>query len=427
MRTAIALFTRDLRVHDNPALSAAAEEAEHVLPVFVLDERLTGSSGSNRLAFLGESLRDLAESLGGLAIRRGDTVVEVKRLAHAVDAHAVFLAEDASAFARARERRLAESLEVRTFPSTSVAGIDLLQTTSGGSYRVFTPFWKVWRIAPRRAVLEVPRVRLPRGVELGAPPDLGPGASPGRARGGEREGRRRMERFLADGLGGYGEHADDLASDATSRLGAYLHFGCLSPNELAQRAAGTESFVRQLCWRDFFLQLLAAYPSSSTRDLRPRRAPWVDDPDSLEAWRLGRTGYPIVDAGLRQLRREGWLPNRARLIAASFLTKTLGVHWRHGARHFSDLLVDGDLASNTGNWQWVAGTGADPRGNRVLNPLRQAERFDPGGDYVRRHIPELAHVPGRTVHRPWLLAAALDYPSRIVDHAAAAERFRAFG
>ncbi len=425
MRTAIALFTRDLRVHDNPALAAAVEAAEHVLPVFVLDERLTGSSGSNRLAFLGESLRDLAASLGGLAVRRGDTVAEVTRLARAVGAEAVFLAEDASSFAREREHRLAAQLPLRAFPSTSVAGVDGLRTKTGNSYRVFTPFWNAWRGAPRRAVLAAPRVRLPPGADLGGLPDLGPGESPGRVCGGEQEGRRRMEHFLADGLAGYGERADDLAADATSRLGPYLHFGCLSPNELAQRASGAESFVRQLCWRDFFLQLLAASPSSSTHDLRPRRAPWVDDPVALEAWKLGRTGYPIVDAGLRQLRREGWLPNRARLIAASFLTKTLGIHWRHGARHFSDLLVDGDLASNTGNWQWVAGTGADPRRNRILNPLRQAERFDPRGDYVRRQIPELARVPGRAVHRPWLLDATLEYPSRIVDHGAAAQRFRA--
>ena len=424
MKTAIVLFTRDLRVHDNPALTAAADAAEHVLPLFVLDDALLRSSGANRLAFLGESLHDLARSLGGLAVRRGDTVAEVVRAARSLDATTVFLAEDASAFAQRRERRLAEQLDLRVVPSASVVGLDQLCTSSGGSYRVFTPYWRAWCRAPRRTVLAQPHVRLPPAIDLDGPPDLGDGEASGRDPGGEREGRRRLERFLGEGLATYAEQADDLAADATSRLSPYLHFGCISPLELAQRAADSEAFTRQLCWRDFFLQLLAANPASAIGDLRPRRAPWRDDVAALEAWKAGRTGYPIVDAGMRQLKAEGWLPNRARLIVASFLTKTLGVHWRHGASHFAELLVDGDVASNTGNWQWVAGTGADTRGNRILNPLRQAERFDANGDYVRRHVPELAEIAGRAVHRPWLLGAAPGYPRRIVDHEAAALRFR---
>ena len=427
MQTAIVLFTRDLRMHDNPALSAAVSAAQHVLPLFVLDDTLLGdAAAANRLAFLGESLHDLRTSLGGLAIRRGETVSEVVRLARSVDAGAVFLTEDASPFAKRREQDLSdERLALNVFPSASAVVLDEVRTSTGGRYRVFTPFWRAWRAAPRRPVLDPPRVRPPAGVDLGELPDLGGGVSPGRARGGEQEGRRRMERFLAAGLAAYEARSDDLAADGTSGLSPYLHLGCISANELASRACGSEAFVRQLCWRDFFLQMLAASPSSLARDLRPRRAPWRQDPEALEAWRSGRTGYPIVDAGMRQLRSEGWLPNRARLIVASFLTKTLGIDWRHGARHFSHLLVDGDVASNTGNWQWVAGTGADTRGNRILNPLRQADRFDPQGDYVRRHVPELAGVAGRAVHRPWLLDADLDYPARIVDHDDAAARFRA--
>ena len=424
MKTAIVLFTRDLRVHDNPALTAATDEAERVLPLFVLDEALVGSSGSNRLAFLGEALRDLARSLGGLAVRRGDTVAEVVRVARTLDAATVFVAEDASAFAQRRERLLRERLDVRVASSSSIVGVGGLRTSSGGSYRVFTPYWRAWRRAPRRVALERPDVRLPSKIDLGKLPDLGAGGSPDRVRGGECEGRRRLERFLAVGLAGYGDRADDLAADATSRLSPYLHFGCISPVELAHRTAASDAFTRQLCWRDFFLQLLAATPSSETHDFRPRRAAWREDAEALEAWKLGRTGYPIVDAGMRQLREEGWLPNRSRLIVGSFLTKTLGVDWRHGASHFLELLVDGDAASNTGNWQWVAGTGADTRGNRILNPLRQADRFDTRGDYVRRHVPELADIAGRAVHRPWLLDSAVDYPKRIVDHVDASVRFR---
>ena len=417
MRTAVVLFTRDLRVHDNPALAAAAEEAERVLPLFVLDETILGCFGaSNRLAFLGEVLRDLSDSLGGLALRRGETVAETVRLAQQVEAGAVYFAEDASSFARRRERRLREQLDVRVFPSLSVVDPGEVLTSSGGHYRVFTPYWRAWREAGRRPVLQPPRARLPDGVDLGRLPDLGAGDSPARLRGGETEGRSRLSRFLDGPLQAYEERADDLAAGATSRLSPYLHFGCLSPLEVAERAAASEAFVRQLCWRDFFLQFLAAHPKAPREDYRERRAGWRDDPDALQAWKEGRTGYPIVDAGMRQLAAEGWMPNRARLIVGSFLTKTLRLDWREGAAHFFDLLVDGDLASNVGNWQWVAGTGVDPRPNRILNPIRQARRFDPDGEYVRRHVPELAEVDGGAVHEPWRLERRPgDYPERIVD------------
>jgi deoxyribodipyrimidine photo-lyase len=417
VRTAVVLFTRDLRVHDNPALAAAAEEAERVLPLFVLDETILGCFGaSNRLAFLGEALRDLSDSLGGLALRRGETVPATVRLAQQVEAGAVYFAEDASSFARRRERRLREQLDVRVFPSLSVVDPGEVLTSSGGHYRVFTPYWRAWRDAGRRAVLDPPRIRPPEGVDLGRLPDLGAGDSPARLRGGETEGRSRLSRFLDGPLQAYEERADDLAASATSRLSPYLHFGCLSPLEVAERAAASEAFVRQLCWRDFFLQFLAAHPTTPREDYRERRAGWRDDPEGLQAWKEGRTGYPVVDAGMRQLAAEGWMPNRARLIVGSFLTKTLRLDWREGAAHFFDLLVDGDLASNVGNWQWVAGTGVDPRPNRVINPIRQARHFDPDGEYVRRHVAELSRVDGGAVHEPWRLERPpRDYPERIVD------------
>jgi deoxyribodipyrimidine photo-lyase len=208
----------------------------------------------------------------------------------------------------------------------------------------------------------------------------------------------------------------------TTRLSPYLHFGCVSPLETERRVRDPE-LVRQLAWRDFFHQLLCARPETARADLRVRAEPWTGDAAALDAWKDGRTGYPIVDAAMRQLRREGWLPNRARLIAGSFLAKHLDVDWRAGADHFEALLVDGDVACNRGNWQWVAGTGADRRPGRILSPVRQARRHDPDGEYVRRYVPELAAVDGPSIHEPWKLDVG--YPAPIVDHDEAVRRFRA--
>jgi deoxyribodipyrimidine photo-lyase len=255
--------------------------------------------------------------------------------------------------------------------------------------------------------------------------------SPDRPEGGETAGRALLRSWGPAGLAQYADTHDDLAADDTSRVSAYLHFGCVSPLELATRFAdrdGGEEFVRQLCWRDFYHQVTASFGAIATEDYRPRGDRWRRRSTDLDAWKEGRTGYPIVDAGMRQLRREGWMHNRARLITASFLTKDLYIDWRLGAAHFMHWLVDGDVANNSGNWQWVAGTGNDTRPHRVFNPLRQAERFDPSGDYVRRYVPELASVAGPAVHRPWRLPAeqrtALDYPEPIVEHDEAVARFR---
>jgi deoxyribodipyrimidine photo-lyase len=406
---------------------------EHVVPLFVLDERLLGSP--NRTVFLLEALADLRTSLGGrLVIRRGDPVDEVARLRP----HAVYVSEDASDYARRREERLRRVADVRVFPGTSIVGPGVLRPAGGEHYRVFTPYWRAWRKTPLRALAPVPATPrpLPPGLERGPLPglsELGAGTvSPDLPRGGETAGRARLEGFLQSQLAAYGDERDALAADASSRLSPYLHFGCLSAVEVARLAdgrAGAEPFLRQLCWRDFYLQLLAANPRLPHDDYRPRGDTWLDDEDALDAWREGRTGYPIVDAAMRQLLREGWIHNRARLLAASFLVKDLRIDWRLGAEHFARLLVDGDLASNAGNWQWVAGTGTDTRPNRVFNPLRQARRFDPEGAYVRRYVPELAALGPAEIHEPWRLGRAqrarIDYPEPLVDHAAAASAFLA--
>jgi deoxyribodipyrimidine photo-lyase len=260
------------------------------------------------------------------------------------------------------------------------------------------------------------RVTLPAGIDPGELPSIPPAR-----RGGERAARQRLDAWLRSGLHEYETARNELARDGTSRLSPYLHLGCISPTEAATRArtqgAIAEPFVRQLCWRDFYLQLLTTNPHTATRDLHNRDRQCLEDEDALNAWAEGRTGYPIVDAAMRQLGAEGWIHNRARLLVASFLTKTLGIDWRRGANVFLDLLVDGDIANNAGNWQWAAGTGVDPRPNRTFNPIAQAKRLDPQGQYVRTHVPELGELKGSTIHEPWrapLAARAPDYPKPIV-------------
>jgi deoxyribodipyrimidine photo-lyase len=268
-----------------------------------------------------------------------------------------------------------------------------------------------------------PHIRLPPIEKIGRLPAKTPASpgSPGLARGGESAGRERFVSWRQRLLAGYGENHDDLAGDATSRLSAYLRFGCVSPLEVAIGALGRpagEEFCRQLAWRDFFYQVTAAFPDIARKSYRPGAA-WHEDRRALDAWREGQTGIPIVDAGMRQLAAEGFMHNRARMVTASFLTRNLGIDWRHGLAHFGALLADADVANNAGNWQWVAGTGHNTRPNRVMNPLRQAERFDRSGEYVRRYVPELAGLDPACIHTPWRLPPAqrvrLGYPGPLVE------------
>jgi deoxyribodipyrimidine photo-lyase len=436
VRTAIVLFTRDLRVHDNPALSMAAHQAGQIVPLFVFDETIlkSGFARPNRIAFLLDALRDLDASLtrhgARLVVRSGDVVAETLALAQDVRAEAVFVAEDASGYAQQRQRRLEDAfrshrIALRVTPGVTVAPLLSIATRSGTHYRVFTPFYRAWSSAPRRPIEPSPRrLSLPSAVSPGRLPALSRlvagSPSPELPPGGETAGRRRLSAWLRSGIAGYDAGHDDLAANATSRLSPYLHFGCLSPLEVALRAGelgGAAPFVRQLAWRDFFHQLLAARPETAHEDMHPCGRRWSGDREGLAAWKSGETGHPIVDAGMRQLLCAGYMHNRARLITASVLVHDLRVDWRAGARHFFDWLVDGDVANNVGNWQWVAGTGANPRPGRVLNPFRQARRFDPDGAYVRRYIPELAAIAGRAIHEPWKLqdANSLRYPKPIVD------------
>jgi len=445
IETAVLLFNRDLRVHDHPALAAAAR-AERIVPLFVFDERLMGSrfAAPNRVAFMLEALRDLDESLrkagGRLFVRRGDPVREAIAVARECGATALHVSADWSAYARAREERLAracaeERIEFTAHPGVTVVPPGAVTPTGGDHFKVFTPFHRAWSELPWREGRRVPgRLAVPSKLKAGRLPALDSlvagRPSPQRLPGGESEGRRLMRTWLREGLASYEDGHDDLAGDRTSRLSAHLRWGCVSPLELAREATerrGGAAFARQLCWRDFHHQVLAATPSLPHRDYRPRRDRWSRSEQALEAWREGRTGYPLVDAAMRQLADEGFMHNRARMTVASFLCKDLYVDWRAGAWHFWDLLSDGEIANNAGNWQWVAGTGNDTRPNRVLNPVRQAKRFDPDGHYVRRYLPELEQVRGKAIFEPWRMEGfdRLDYPPPLVDHDEAAAAFKA--
>lgn len=432
MSVAVALFTRDLRVTDNPALTAATRAADQVVPLFVVDEALVPDRcPPNRAHFLAAALAELDAALrdrgGALIVRRGHVVDEVARVVDETGATSVHLADDVSRYSAQREHalraRLGRAVHCHA-GSVTATSTELAPSTGRDHFAVFTPYFRRWIDVHRRSPLAAPRaLSVPpvHGEPLPTGSDLSSGEpSPRLAVGGETTGRALLHDWLAGPIDHYARDNDDLGADATSRLSAHLHFGCLSPTEVVGRvdtsSEGGLAFARQLAWRDFHHQVLAARPDAAWSDYRRHTPLGPADDRAVDDWRDGRTGYPIVDAAMRQLRAEGWLPGRARLIAASFLTKSLRQDWRLGARHFLYWLVDGDLANNQLNWQWAAGTGTDTRPNRVLNPVRQADRYDPEGTYVRRWLPELAHLPGARIHRPW--RENIDpatYPEPIID------------
>jgi deoxyribodipyrimidine photo-lyase len=446
--TSIAVLTRDLRVHDSPVLSRAVASADRVVPLFVLDTAILGSAynRANRAHFLAESLADLDSSLrargAGLVVRRGRWALEVARLAQDTGAHQVHVAGDVTAYARRRlddlAARLPGDVELVVHDDALLVVPPGDVATAGKDHMsVFTPYFRKWEQTPLRALEPTPRsIEMPRVArgDLPEPAGIAGGKpSPDRMAGGESAGRERMHRWLRDSIADYDDDHDALGNDNTSRLSPYLHFGCVSPVELVTKAWETRSnaaqaFVRQVAWRDFHHQVLAARPDATREDYRSRGDHWHAGGEELTAWKEGRTGYPIVDAGMRQLAREGWMHNRARLITGHFLTKTLYIDWREGAQHFVDLLLDADVANNTMNWQWVAGTGTDSRFNRTYNVTLQARRHDPTGAYVRRYVTELAGVDDAYLHEPWLLPEeqfeALGYPPPIVDQQEAKERLR---
>ena len=449
--TALVWFTRDLRLHDHPALCAAFDGHELVVPVFCLDDRLLGGRHASgpRTAFMLECLHDLDGVLrdrgSGLGVLHDAPERALAELAARTGATEVYCSADSGPYARARAGRVRAALEregarLREEPGLhAVDDLEQLRSAEGTPYRVFTPFHRRWLEEPRRPILPAPD-RLPAPARLAQAPSLdalgleSSVADP--MRGGEREARRRLERLLDGPVRAYADRNDVPGEDGTSRLSPYLHFGCVSAREVEERlprGRGAAAFRRQLAWRDFYHQLLRHHPDSARHELQPRYRGmrWSDDRELFAAWCDGRTGYPLVDAGMRQLRREGWMHNRVRLVVGSFLTKDLGIDWRWGERWFMRWLVDGDQANNNGNWQWIASVGADPQPayRRIYNPARHQERFDADGVYVRRYVSELREVPDAFLAEPWRMPADVqaecgcvigrDYPAPVVDHAEA--------
>jgi deoxyribodipyrimidine photo-lyase len=424
-------FRRDLRLGDHPALLAAAASSDRVLPLFVLDPALLRSAGA-RASRLRASLAALRDDMdGALVVRTGDPGVVVPAVTAEIGAREVHVSTETTPYGRRRDTSVAARLAQRgaqlvTTSSPYAAQPGRVRNAGGAPYRVFTPFSRAWRDHGWPPPAERPEVVWAHGVPsetLDAPAQF-VGA-------GERAALERWATFLGTELTSYVKERDRPDRDTTSRMSIPLKFGEVHPRTLLadlarRREPGTEGsidrYVTELAWREFYAHVLWHDPGSAWRDWRRdlRGMRYDDRPDLVEAWRAGRTGYPFVDAGMRQLLAEGWMHNRLRMVTASFLVKDLHTWWPVGARHFLEHLVDGDLASNNHGWQWVAGTGTDAAPYfRVFNPVTQGRRFDPEGDYVRRWVPELRHLSGAAAHEPWRHAdgSAHGYPEPVVDHA----------
>jgi len=460
MSTALLLFRRDLRLADHPALAAACAAHERVLPVYLHapHEEAPWQPGAASRWWLHHSLDALRQRLAAqdaaLHIARGDSLPTLRSLIAAGGATAVYWSRRYEPAAIAQDTALkaalrADGVAVHSVPGNLWCEPWQLATAQEQPYRVFTPFWRRLRAQlPDEAPLPEARarkwLRLPGSLPpeaLGLLPRI-PWAN-GLARQwqpGEAGAQELLEVFADDALADYADGRDLPARHGTSRLSPHLHFGEITPRQIlhalqgrverldARRRPDPEPFLRELGWREFGYHLLYHFPRTPGENFNPRfdAFRWADDdPAALQRWQQGRTGIPLVDAGMRELWHTGWMHNRVRMVAASFLTKNLRQHWRHGARWFWDTLVDADLANNTLGWQWVAGCGADAAPYfRVFNPHTQAAKFDPDAAYLKRWLPELAALPAKLLHEPWRDPAALaarGYPAPMVDLGATRE------
>jgi len=463
----IVWFRQDLRLDDNPALLAAVERSGPVLPVFIWSPGEEGewAPGGASKWWIHQSLLRLDESLrrrgSRLLILSGPAEAALGKLIQTSGARAVYWNRRYEPASIARDKALKESLgrdglEIKSFNAALLWEPWTIQTQKETPYKVFTPFWKACQAAasppePEEAPERIPAPeKWPQSLETAAlelEPQIDWAGGIAEAwEPGEQGAARRLERFLAEAVDDYGEDRDRPDRTGTSRLSPYLHHGEISPRriwravhdnlgESEKPTKGARKFLSEVAWREFGYHLLYHFPETPLEPLRPEfdSFPWADDPQGLEAWQNGRTGYPIVDAGMRELWATGWMHNRVRMIVASFLVKDLFLPWQEGAQWFWDTLVDADLANNTLGWQWAAGSGADASPYfRIFNPVSQSERFDPQGRYVRRWVPEIAALPDSFLHKPWeapmkVLQEAevnlgTNYPRPIVDHAEARQR-----
>jgi deoxyribodipyrimidine photo-lyase len=429
---------RDLRFLDHPALAAASAEAgrEGVLSLFVLDPVLWAGAGAPRRAFLAACLREIDERTAhGLVVRYGDPVDVVTEVAREVAAERVYVSADFGPYGRRRDTAVGDALRAdgrRLIARGSAYAVDpgTVRTGAGTPYKVFTPFRRAWVDHG----WDDPDEHDPGPVAwcAGVRSDGIPAAPAvdGLPKAGETAARRALDVFLDGPVDAYADARNRPDLDRTSRLSPYLKLGCIHPRTVLARlgtSAGAVAFRSELCWREFYADVLWHNPGSARTELNTAMAALpVDDYERAQqrfaSWCEGRTGYPLIDAGMRQLQGEAWVHNRVRMAVASFLVKDLHVDWRRGARYFMEHLVDGDLASNQHGWQWVAGTGTDAAPYfRVFNPVTQSKRFDPEGTYIARWVPELAGLTAKERHEPWLAKAkgadTRGYPDPIVDHA----------
>ena len=453
----IVWLRHELRLADHPALHAALKGKAPVVPVYILDQQQGRAMGGASAWWLHHSLAHLAadiDKLGGqLILRRGDSLSTLKQLVGECGARAVYLTRSLdpgdAPLEQAIKADLEPETEVRRFGGRLLFEPEQITKQDGSPYKVFTPFWRACLAAAEPPAPLPPPKNWPAGPRLQSEsledwallptaPDWAGGLRE-RWEPGEAAALACLEDFLEAPVRGYAQERDTPAVHGTSRLSPHLRFGEISPRTIwhlcKQQAAqdrndaGVEPYLRQLGWREFSYQLLFHEPRLAEEPLREEFAafPWLSDADGLRAWSRGRTGYPFVDAGMRELWATGWMHNRVRMVTASLLVKDLLIPWQDGERWFWDTLVDADPANNAAGWQWVAGCGTDAAPYfRIFNPVSQSKRFDPDGRYIRRWIPELADCPDKLIHTPWEwrtdLQEATGYPPPIVDHGMARER-----